>query len=89
MTHDVYLACLNAPIDFPLFSITVSFHLKSTSTLMLSCGFTQTITACAGPRGSNTSFLLSLPLPLSIIRCGFLKYILVYATLGVLFHNCY
>ncbi|VUZ51627.1 unnamed protein product [Hymenolepis diminuta] len=28
------MSCPNAPIDFPLFSITVSFHLKSTSAFM-------------------------------------------------------
>ncbi|VUZ42486.1 unnamed protein product [Hymenolepis diminuta] len=41
MTHKPYLPCLDAPIDFPSFLITASFHIKSTSALMLSRGLTQ------------------------------------------------
>ncbi|VUZ45170.1 unnamed protein product, partial [Hymenolepis diminuta] len=39
-------------------------------------------------------FISSLPQhaalspPLSVTRCGFFEYILVYSTLAVLFHNC-
>ncbi|VUZ45414.1 unnamed protein product [Hymenolepis diminuta] len=42
MTHNPYLPCPNAPIDFPPpFSITVSFHLEGTSALMFSRILTQ------------------------------------------------
>ncbi|VUZ46060.1 unnamed protein product [Hymenolepis diminuta] len=43
-------------------------------------------TSCSSPLFPST--LLSLSLPLSVTRCGFFEYILVYSTLGVLFHNC-
>ncbi|VUZ44178.1 unnamed protein product [Hymenolepis diminuta] len=41
MTHNPYLSCLNALIDFSPPFITASLHLKSTSALMLSHGFTE------------------------------------------------
>ncbi|VUZ42706.1 unnamed protein product [Hymenolepis diminuta] len=42
MMHNPNLSCLNAPIDFPPFSITASFPLKtSTSVLMISRVLTQ------------------------------------------------
>ncbi|VUZ49971.1 unnamed protein product [Hymenolepis diminuta] len=67
---------------FPLFSITASLHIKSTSTLLLWRGLTQTT-----PTGQcgllHVLFISSLPqhaapplsLPLSVTHCGFLEYI--------------
>ncbi|VUZ51229.1 unnamed protein product [Hymenolepis diminuta] len=67
---------------FPLFSITASLHIKSTSPLILWRGLTQTTNT--GQCGLlHVLFISSLPqhaalplsLPLSVTHCGFLEYI--------------
>ncbi|VUZ46233.1 unnamed protein product [Hymenolepis diminuta] len=88
---------------FPLFSITASLHIKSTSALMLWRGLTQVThiklllffqTTRTGQCGllhvlfiSRT--LLSLFFSLSLLRIVVsLNTCLVYSTLGVLLHTC-
>ncbi|VUZ48621.1 unnamed protein product [Hymenolepis diminuta] len=88
----VCLTCLNASIDFPLFSITASLHVKGTSALMLGRGLTQVThiklllfyqTTHTGQCGFLHVLFISslpqhaaLPLPLSVSHWGFLEYMI-------------
>ncbi|VUZ40431.1 unnamed protein product [Hymenolepis diminuta] len=84
----------------PPFSVTASLYIKGTSAIMLSHGITQVTilvfqteqhtlvstdfyTSCSSP------LFLSTLLSLSLLRIvASLNTLLVYSTLGALFHNC-
>ncbi|VUZ41679.1 unnamed protein product [Hymenolepis diminuta] len=78
---------------FPLFSITASLHIKSTSALMLWRGLSQTHTVQCGLL--HVLFISSLPQhaalslsPSLLLIVVSLNTFLVYSTLCVLLHNC-
>ncbi|VUZ56773.1 unnamed protein product [Hymenolepis diminuta] len=78
MKHDFYLPCLNAPIDFLPFSITISFHLKAH---LRSC-------TRAAPTGSyaSSSSLLFLS-TLQSLSLSVARFKLVVASLNTFWSN--